>query len=475
MRIAILYICTGNYTIFWDGFYASCEKYFLSAHERHYFVFTDGAIAHADSPRVHRIEQARLGWPYDTLKRFHIFSCVKEKLASFDYIFFLNANVLFMSEIAEEILPSEQEGIVVVQHPGFFYQPRKHFHYDGTPGSRAYIAEDEGEYYVCGGVNGGHARDYLHMIEVLREAVDADEQQGLIARWHDESHINRYIVDHPHKLLSPAYCYPEERHIPFEEKILILNKDRFGGHNFLRMISGRPVRKQAKAERISFLGRAVRLVRLLWHLFRFSLGILIPFYRSRFAKIHFDIDNRQRIRFFLKLPLSLAYVIQPAELCEAMRLRNIPAGSVMEIYACHALEYAAREDMASILRAWHSALCEGGVIRIVGWDRAVLEADYNTKVEMGQSISFLSWFAETYGEQAPCLESIVTFLTFDEIAHLLESIGYYDIVAYPLVPHFCNSPMFADELYEVEDSSLVRGADRRYISFSITARKGTSC
>lgn len=30
MRIAILYICTGKYNVFWGGFYKSSEKYFLS-------------------------------------------------------------------------------------------------------------------------------------------------------------------------------------------------------------------------------------------------------------------------------------------------------------------------------------------------------------------------------------------------------------------------------------------------------------
>lgn len=42
MRIAILYICTGKYNVFWDGFYKSSEKFFLKDEaEKEYFVFTD--------------------------------------------------------------------------------------------------------------------------------------------------------------------------------------------------------------------------------------------------------------------------------------------------------------------------------------------------------------------------------------------------------------------------------------------------
>lgn len=40
-KIAILYICTGKYDIFWEDFYKTSEKYFLNNSEKHYFVFTD--------------------------------------------------------------------------------------------------------------------------------------------------------------------------------------------------------------------------------------------------------------------------------------------------------------------------------------------------------------------------------------------------------------------------------------------------
>jgi len=68
----------------------------------------------------------------------------------------------------------------------------------------------------------------------LREAVEEDEKEGVVALWHDESHINKYILSHPYKMLSPAYCYPEDWNLPFEKLILIKDKSKFGGHGFLR-------------------------------------------------------------------------------------------------------------------------------------------------------------------------------------------------------------------------------------------------
>ena len=200
MNIAILYICTGRYTIFWDVFFQSCEQYFLPGHERHYFVFTDGEIAYVDNGRVHRIEQPRLGWPHDTLKRFHMFSRIQEDLASFDYIFFFNANCEFRMPVDESILPSEKEGIVVTQHPGFYNKSGDELFYDRNPASRAYIPYGLGEHYVCGGVNGGCCDAWLTLVNTLRDAIDEDEANGIVALWHDESHINRYILGKRYKL-----------------------------------------------------------------------------------------------------------------------------------------------------------------------------------------------------------------------------------------------------------------------------------
>ena len=234
MRIAVLYISTGRYTIFWDAFYRSCEAYFLPRHERQYFIFTDGEIAHADNEHVHRIEQENLGWPGNTLYRYRMFWSIRERLAAFDYIFFFNANCGFLAPVGEEFLPSEEEGITVVRHPGFFDKEPDAVTYDRNPKSRAYIPFGQGSYYVCGGINGGRRNAWLSLINALRGAIDEDEASGVLALWHDESHLNKYILTHSHKLLSPAYCYPEDWDIPFEKIILVRDKAKYGGHAFLR-------------------------------------------------------------------------------------------------------------------------------------------------------------------------------------------------------------------------------------------------
>ena len=93
MRIGILYICTGKYDIFWKDFYLSAERYFMQDQSFiiEYYVFTDSPKLYDEenNKHIHRIKQKNLGWPDNTLKRFHIFLRIKEQLErETDYLFF---------------------------------------------------------------------------------------------------------------------------------------------------------------------------------------------------------------------------------------------------------------------------------------------------------------------------------------------------------------------------------------------------
>lgn len=126
MRIGILYICTGKYDIFWKDFYLSAERYFMQDQSFiiEYYVFTDSPKLYDEenNKHIHRIKQKNLGWPDNTLKRFHIFLRIKEQLErETDYLFFFNANLLFTSPIGKEILPpSDSNGLLGTMHPGFY-------------------------------------------------------------------------------------------------------------------------------------------------------------------------------------------------------------------------------------------------------------------------------------------------------------------------------------------------------------------
>jgi hypothetical protein len=48
------------------------------------------------------------------------------------------------------------------------------------------------------------------MAQSIRKSIDTDIANGVVALWHDESHLNRYLYDHPPaKTLTPAFCWPD--------------------------------------------------------------------------------------------------------------------------------------------------------------------------------------------------------------------------------------------------------------------------
>lgn len=226
--IAILYICTGEYVCLWEEFYKSFEEKFVCGMSKDYFVFTDAESVYGDvKDNVHRIYQENLGWPGNTLFRFKIFLTQKEELLKYDYVFFMNANIVCASEIGEEFLP-KNERLTVVIHPGFYNTLNYFYTYDRNRKSSAYIPYGKGEVYVTGGVNGGRSIDFMELCEELDRKTDDDYKKGIIALWHDESHLNKYIWKHcVYKLLPPSYFYTEGCDIPFEKKLVARDKSRY--------------------------------------------------------------------------------------------------------------------------------------------------------------------------------------------------------------------------------------------------------
>jgi hypothetical protein len=235
MKIGILYICTGKYIIFWKDFYLSCEKYFISKAEIHYFVFTDADEIEFEktNTRIHRIPQVNLGWPNNTLMRYDIFLNSKDKLETMDYLFFFNANIIFIKDItASEFLPSGIQKLVGCLHPGYYNKNKDKFDYDNNPLSTACIKKGEGYKYFAGGINGGETRYFLNTIKTLNENINTDSRNGVLAKWHDESHWNWYLNNHYDiiKILDPSYLFFPKLKLPLEPKIILRDKSTLGGH-----------------------------------------------------------------------------------------------------------------------------------------------------------------------------------------------------------------------------------------------------
>lgn len=223
MKIAILYICTGRYAQFFDGFYESAEKFLLPGMEKRYFVFTDQEQL-TTAENVELLIRPCRGFPEDSLFRFDRFLEIKDKLKDYDYTFFFNANMRFVAPVGEELL---EERLMAVLHPGYYDKPAWRYPYERNKQSKAYIpAHEENYHYYMGSLNGGRTADYLALAETCSQHIHEDWDKGIVACYHDESHLNHYLREHNCKPLSPAYAYIEGKDLPFEPKILLIDKTR---------------------------------------------------------------------------------------------------------------------------------------------------------------------------------------------------------------------------------------------------------
>jgi len=216
-KIGLCVVATGRYDKFAQEMIDSARVHFCKNHQVTFFVFSDGSIK--ESPDVVQIHQKRLGWPHDTMKRFEIYDKNRDKLDQMDYLFAVDADMLFVAPIGDEVLSD----LVGTQHPGFV---GKKGSYEKNKLSRAYVHKKEKKIYFAGGFYGGKKEEFFKLVRKNKENIDADLAHGLIAVWHDESHLNRYFIDNPPSLvLSPSYCYPESWQIPYPKKLIALDKN----------------------------------------------------------------------------------------------------------------------------------------------------------------------------------------------------------------------------------------------------------
>ncbi len=240
-KIAMLYICTGKYEIFWDKFYETCQKHFYPDAEKEYFVFTDSErVLRCKLAGVHTYYQAKSGWPYDTLLRYQWFCTVQDALAPFDYCYYVNANSEFLRDVTEAQIPypTESEPLVLSLHPRYYHD------LDGSEcsperraESRAYVAPGTPCRAHCGAFWGGTRDAVLEMCRTLRDRTAEDLADGVIAVWHDQSHLIKYATEVPHQNIAEFLVSYEEYADPEKCLLMFPAKAKYGGNDKLREVS----------------------------------------------------------------------------------------------------------------------------------------------------------------------------------------------------------------------------------------------
>ena len=226
MKIAILNISIGDYACFWDEFYITAKRNFLIDCKKEFYVFTDSEDI-VDSEDIHKVFQKDMGWPLNTMKRFHLFRELKEELKDFNYIFFVNGNAKFEYPITSGIILKDKD-IIAVEHPAFHYKKIQNAPFENRKESRAFVPDERKRVYVQGAFFGGRYNAFFKMIEELDDLTEKDLKENIIALWHDESFLNYYVAYHDNiQVLGWQYLKFEECIQPYKPVIVLRDKRKY--------------------------------------------------------------------------------------------------------------------------------------------------------------------------------------------------------------------------------------------------------
>lgn len=228
MKIAFVTIATNKYISYAENLLETMHDYAFSGtpHSVDLFVFTNIPELFKNRfgrVRPHGIMTTHVPFPLISLLRYHYYSSC-ESLKEYDYIYHIDCDMLMKDTVGEEIFGDR----VCVIHPGMHadFSDPKIFPYDRHPHSHAHVPVGYGTQYYQNCFQGGSKEEFLKMCNILRDRCDADLRKNYIALWHDESYMNRYMVENPPTTILPStYAQPESWRSFGPTKILHVDKN----------------------------------------------------------------------------------------------------------------------------------------------------------------------------------------------------------------------------------------------------------
>ena len=257
--VTVFTVATGAYLEFWKQQASSADRHLFPGQALELVVFTDQpAAAHSNGltltrARVIPVEVPPLRWPEATLLRYELIAGYTDSLSS-EVSMHLDADMLVVRDVGYELnAEGWHSGIALVRHPGYYRgegswiasalrspgslaSDARGFlrgesgigQWERREESMAYVPPALRTTYVCGATWFGRTPEFASMCRELASRTTVDRERGLIARWHDESHLNWFAAHHDVTVLDPSYCHGHHgRHLgSVEARIIAVDKGK---------------------------------------------------------------------------------------------------------------------------------------------------------------------------------------------------------------------------------------------------------
>ena len=236
--LGVISIATGEkYREYWFELIQSFKETCSDFGEINFYLLTDDPIsarefANGIGMQLTAFEIPSYGWPEATLFRYREILLQKDSFEE-DILMYLDADMLVIKDFIPTLNSKFwEEGIALVAHPGywrpsgielfryFLKDPINlaidciHYMRTGALGTwetrknySAFVPRQMRNTYVCGGTWMGIRLQFLAMVKNCSDSVNKDLDIGLIAKWHDESHLNKWFSENHATVLSPSYCF----------------------------------------------------------------------------------------------------------------------------------------------------------------------------------------------------------------------------------------------------------------------------